>query len=117
MTIMNMKHMNTKDMNTMTTRQTRKSETQLSGLKWLLTVGSLAAALIGARLLAGNEVVDTTAVAPETATQSETASTPVPTQGQSSTVQQVVPRQIELAPVPTAAAPVFRPVVRSRSSR
>lgn len=100
----------------MTTRQTRthKSNTQLRGLKWLLTAGSLAAALLGTRLLAANDAA-VTAVASTNASQPEIILVPAP-QTQGSTVQ-ITPRRIELAPVPTAAAPVIRPIVRSRSSR
>ena len=98
------------------TRPKRKAESQLHGLKWLLAAGSLAAALLGTRLLAVNELVDK-AVMPETETQTEVMVIPERPQPQLfglSNEVQIGSRTIELAPIPKAAS---RPVARSRSSR
>jgi hypothetical protein len=98
----------------------RRPDSQLHGLKWLLTAGSLAAALLGARLLAANEPTGT-AAAPAPAAESEITIVPVQprlrTLGQSNGVQIGSANTIQLAPVPRAISPSVRPIARSRSSR
>lgn len=98
----------------MTTRPARQSDSQLRGLKWLLAVGSLAAALLGTRILAANEPVNQ--VQDPDQPSAVVIEVPVQTQSADGSVQ-ITTKRIELAPVPTAVAPGVRPVVRSRSSR
>lgn len=102
-------------MSTTMTKQKRKPESQFRGLKWLLVAGSLTAALMGTHLLAANDRMD---IDPSLAAQQELIIVPArpQIQGQSGALQ-LMPRQIELAPIPTAVAVDLRTVVRSRSSR
>lgn len=99
------------------TKQTRKPASQFRGLKYWFTAGSLAAALLGAQLLAANDQLDT-AVALSTTTQQEANIflDQRQVQGQSGTTR-LTSRQIELAPIPDVARADVRTVVRSRSSR
>jgi hypothetical protein len=99
----------------MTTRQKRKTEAQFRGLKWLLVAGSVTAALMGSHLLAANDKKDIDPF--PTATQEFIVVPARPQIPVQSGGQQLMPRQIELAPVPTAVAVDVRAVVRSRSSR
>ncbi len=99
------------------TKQTRKPASQFRGLKYWFAAGSLAAALLGAQLLAANDQLDT-AVALSTTTQQEANVFPDQrqVQGPSGTTR-FMSRQIELAPIPDVARADVRTVVRSRSSR
>ncbi|MCA9973486.1 MAG: hypothetical protein KC425_24880 [Anaerolineales bacterium] len=97
----------------MTTKNTRRAGQQLTALKVTLAAGSLLATLAGTRLLAVNDTSLAAAAAPEPVviTVPETAAPSAPAAASGGV-------RLELAPVPTAVAPVaLPPVARTRSSR
>ena len=99
----------------MTTNRSARAGNQTGVLKVALTVGSLAAALAGTRLLAAQE----TAV-PETAVSPDAAVT-VAVPAESSSTLPLPPTnrgtQVQLQAIPQAVQPQIQPVVRARSSR
>lgn len=95
----------------MTTKRSGRAGQQLTALKLTLAAGSLLATLAGTRLLAVNDA------APPDAPQPVVITVPdAPAAGAATGAGGGF--RLELAPVPTAAAPVdIPPVARSRSSR
>lgn len=92
-----------------TTTKNRRAGQQLGLVRAMVIVGSVAASLVGTRLLAVNDAQETAVATPQPAAIIIEPPAAAPARNEA--------LLIELPPIPQAISPAVQPVTRTRSSR